>query len=150
MFLKEDWLQTLVIKLAAIATLPIPTIVMKVEGNLGYTSYCRKFIFRCTIIVIFKTKLLKKLIHPSVWTLACINAFNTLKRKLVTTPILIPLHWNKDFYICVNASIMAIGFWWKISRLLNLLCQSSNYSSRKKLLCNWKRGGRHDIFRKKI
>lgn len=36
------------------------------------------------------------------------NAFNTLK-KLVTTPILIPPNWEKDFHVYVDASNVAIG-----------------------------------------
>ena len=55
------------------------------------------------------TELLKKTDTPPVWTSACTNAFNTLKRKLVTTPILIPPNWEKDFHIYVDASNVAIG-----------------------------------------
>ena len=40
-----------------------------------------------------------------VWT----TTFNTLKRKLVTAPILIPPNWKNEFKIYVDASNVAIG-----------------------------------------
>jgi len=39
----------------------------------------------------------------------CVKAFNTLKQKLITTPILIFPNWDKDFEVYVDASNMAIG-----------------------------------------
>jgi hypothetical protein len=36
-------------------------------------------------------------------------AFETLKQKLLTSPILIPPDWNKMFHVYVDASNVAIG-----------------------------------------
>lgn len=55
------------------------------------------------------TKLVKRPDSPPSWISICTNAINTLKRKLITTSILIPPDWDKDFYIYVVASIMTIG-----------------------------------------
>ena len=63
--------------------------------------------FRYAIIVMSLTKLLKKINLPTILTLACTNAFNTLK-IIITTPVLIPSDWDKDFHIYVNVSNVSI------------------------------------------
>lgn len=86
-------------KVAAIVTLPMPTIVTKVKGFFGHSGYFCKFIFRYAIITMPLTELLKKNVSPAIWIPACTNSFNTSKHKLVTTPVLIPPIWEKDFHI---------------------------------------------------
>ena len=92
-----------------IAALPIPTNVTEVRGFLGHTGYYRRFIFQYATIAMPLTELLKKTDSPLVWTSTCTNAFNTLKRKLITAPVLISPNWEKDFHIYVDASNVAIG-----------------------------------------
>ena len=96
-------------KVTIIASLPIPTTVSEVKGFLGHTGYYRRFIYGYATLVMPLTELLKKTDTPPVWTSACIHAFNVVKRKLVTAPILIPPNWDKDFHIYVDASNVALG-----------------------------------------
>ena len=96
-------------KIANIVFLSIPTTVTEVKGFLGHTGYYRRFIFRYAIIAMPLTELLKKDDESPVWTSACTHAFNTLKRKLVSAPILVPPNWDKEFHIFVDASNVAIG-----------------------------------------
>ena len=44
-----------------------------------------------------------------MWTTSCTQAFNTLKRNLVSTPKLVHPNWENDFHIFVDASNVAIG-----------------------------------------
>ena len=96
-------------KIANIMFLLISTTVMEVKGFLGHTGYYRRFIFQYAIIAMPLIELLKKGDEAPVWTSACTYTFNTLKRKLVSTPILVPPNWNKEFHIFVDASNIAIG-----------------------------------------
>ena len=73
-----------------IASLPILITVSDVKGFLGHTSYYLRFIHGYATLAMPLMELLKNMDIPSVWTSACTNSFNTLKRKLVTAPILIP------------------------------------------------------------
>jgi hypothetical protein len=43
------------------------------------------------------------------WTEECQQSFDTLKRKMVTVPILVVPYWSKDFNVHVNASSIALG-----------------------------------------
>ena len=96
-------------KIAIIASLPIPTTVTEVKGFLGHAGYYRRFIFRYSVIALPLTELLKVTDSPPVWTNACTEAFNTLKKKLITAPILVAPNWEKDFEVYVDASNVAIG-----------------------------------------
>ena len=95
-------------KIANIVSLPIPTTVTEVKGFIGHIGYYRRFIYQYAVIVMPLTKLLKKDDEVSVWNSACTHAFNTLKRKFVSAPILIPPNWEKKFHIFVDASNVAI------------------------------------------
>jgi hypothetical protein len=76
---------------------------------LGHTGYYRRFIYRYATIAMPLIELLKKGEDVPVWTSACTHAFNILKRKLLSAPILIPPNWEKEFHIFVDASNVAIG-----------------------------------------
>jgi hypothetical protein len=43
------------------------------------------------------------------WNEDCQKGLDTLKQRLVTTPILIFLDWNKEFHVHVDASSIALG-----------------------------------------
>jgi hypothetical protein len=96
-------------KIAIIASLPLPTTVSEVKGFLGHTGYYRRFIFRYSVIAMPLTELLKRTDTPPVWTQACTEAFNTLKKKLASAPILVAPNWDKDFEVYVDASNVAVG-----------------------------------------
>ncbi|KAL3692362.1 hypothetical protein R1sor_006013 [Riccia sorocarpa] len=46
---------------------------------------------------------------PFVWTDQCQEAFETLKEKLVTAPVLVAPNWNKIFHVSVDTSLLATG-----------------------------------------
>jgi hypothetical protein len=43
------------------------------------------------------------------WTPECDKSFETLKEKLITTPILIFPNWEKEFHVHVDASGISLG-----------------------------------------
>jgi hypothetical protein len=43
------------------------------------------------------------------WTKECQQSFDTLKQKMVTTPILVFLDWSKEFHMHVDASSIKLG-----------------------------------------
>nr|GEV62782.1 hypothetical protein [Tanacetum cinerariifolium] len=65
-----------------------------------------------------KVDVIVKLSHPTtvkdketpfVFSKECIDAFNTLKKKLTEAPILVVLHWNLPFELMCDASDFTIG-----------------------------------------
>jgi hypothetical protein len=43
------------------------------------------------------------------WTEECQQSFDTLKKKMVTMPILVFLDWSKEFNVHVDALSIALG-----------------------------------------
>jgi hypothetical protein len=74
-------------------------------GNIGY--YCR-FIRRYANITSPMENLLKKA-ETFQWIPACDKAFETLKEKLNTTPILIFPNWENEFHVHVDALGISLG-----------------------------------------
>lgn len=94
-----------------IANLPRRDTVFGVRGFVGHVSYYRRFIYLFALICPLLTNLLKKSVDGSslVWTRECTKAFEELKWKLVSTPILVAPNWEKLFHVYVDASNVAIG-----------------------------------------
>ncbi|GKF84737.1 reverse transcriptase domain-containing protein, partial [Tanacetum coccineum] len=91
-------------KVDVIAKIPHPTTVKGVGNFLGHADFT---------VVSFKisrpiTHLLEK-DTPFVFSQDCINAFETLKKKLTETLILIVPDWNLPFELMCDASDFAIG-----------------------------------------
>nr|GEZ28091.1 reverse transcriptase domain-containing protein [Tanacetum cinerariifolium] len=95
-------------KVDVIAKLPHPTTVKGVRSFLGHTSFYRRFIQDFSKIVRPMTHLLEKE-TPFVFSKECIDAFETLKKKLTEAPILVVLDWNLPFELMCDASDFAIG-----------------------------------------
>ena len=96
-------------KVAIIVQLPQPNSVTEVRAFLGHVGYYRRYIYKYANIAIPLTELTKKSDIAHIWTNACTKAFETLKHKLTTAPVLIPPDWEKDFEVYVDASSVAIG-----------------------------------------
>jgi hypothetical protein len=47
--------------------------------------------------------------HQFQWLEECQQSFNTLKKKMITVPILVFPNWSKEFDVHVNASSIALG-----------------------------------------
>nr|GEV83996.1 hypothetical protein [Tanacetum cinerariifolium] len=91
-----------------IAKLPYPTIMKGVRSFLGHAGFYRRFIQDFSKIARPMTHLLKKE-TPFVFSKDCIDAFETLKKKLIEASILVVPDWNLPFKLMCDASDFAIG-----------------------------------------
>nr|GEU58896.1 hypothetical protein [Tanacetum cinerariifolium] len=95
-------------KVDVIAKLPHPTTIKGVRSFLGHVGFYRRFIQDFSKITRPMTHLLEKE-TPFVFSKECIDAFNTLKKKLAKAPILVVLDWNLPFELMCDANDYAIG-----------------------------------------
>ncbi|GJR43170.1 reverse transcriptase domain-containing protein [Tanacetum coccineum] len=95
-------------KVDVIAKLPHPTTVKGVRSFLGHAGFYRRFIQDFSKIARPMTHLLEKE-TPFVFSKDCIDAFQTLKKKLTEAPILVVPDWNLPFELMCDASDFAIG-----------------------------------------
>ncbi|GKC21157.1 reverse transcriptase domain-containing protein [Tanacetum coccineum] len=95
-------------KVDVIAKLPHPTTVKGVRSFLGHAGFYRRFIKDFSKISRPMTYLLEKN-TPFIFSNECIQAFNTLKKKITEAPILIALDWDLPFELMCDASDFAIG-----------------------------------------
>ncbi|GJY59294.1 reverse transcriptase domain-containing protein [Tanacetum coccineum] len=95
-------------KVNVIAKLPHPTTVKGVRSFLGHAGFYRRFIQDFSKIARPMTHLLEKE-TPFVFSKDCIDAFQTLKKKLTEAPILVVPDWNLPFELVCDASDFAIG-----------------------------------------
>ncbi|GJV08214.1 reverse transcriptase domain-containing protein [Tanacetum coccineum] len=95
-------------KVDVIAKLPHPTTVKGVRSFLGHAGFYRRFIKDFSKIARPMTYLLEK--NTSfIFSNECIQAFNTLKKKLTEAPILIAPDWDLPFELMCDASDFGIG-----------------------------------------
>nr|GEU33310.1 reverse transcriptase domain-containing protein [Tanacetum cinerariifolium] len=95
-------------KVDVIAKLPHLNTVKGVRSFLGHAGFYRPFIQDFSKIARPMTHLLEKE-TPFVFSKECINAFNTLKKKLTEASILVVPDWNLPFELICDASDYAIG-----------------------------------------
>ncbi|GJV92876.1 DNA-directed DNA polymerase [Tanacetum coccineum] len=95
-------------KVDVIAKIPHLTIVKGVRSFLGHAGFYRRFIQDFSKIARTMTHLLEKE-TPFVFSKDCIDAFETLKKKLNEAPILVVPDWNLPFELMCDASDFAIG-----------------------------------------
>jgi hypothetical protein len=74
----------------------------------GYRGYYHKFIRNYTSIATSLEKLLKKS-EAFSWNPECDWAFDTLKEKWSTTPILVYPNWQVEFHVHIDASEIDLG-----------------------------------------
>nr|GEW17283.1 DNA-directed DNA polymerase [Tanacetum cinerariifolium] len=96
------------VKVHVIAKLPHPTTVKGVRSFLGHAGFYRRFIQDFSKIARPMNHLLEKE-TPFVFSKECIDAFNTLKKKLTEAPILVTPDWNLPFKLMCDASDYVIG-----------------------------------------
>nr|GEW01431.1 reverse transcriptase domain-containing protein [Tanacetum cinerariifolium] len=90
-------------KVDVIAKLPHPTTVKGVRSFLGHAGFYRRFIQDFSKIARPMAHLLEKE-TPFVVSTECIDAFNTLKKKLTEALILVVPDWNLPFELICDAS----------------------------------------------
>ncbi|GJZ68650.1 reverse transcriptase domain-containing protein [Tanacetum coccineum] len=95
-------------KIDVIAKLPHPTTVKGIRSFLGHAGFYRRFIKDFSKISRPMTHLLEKN-TPFIFSEECIQAFQTLKKKLTEAPILIAPDWDQPFKLMCDASDYAIG-----------------------------------------
>nr|GEY89771.1 reverse transcriptase domain-containing protein [Tanacetum cinerariifolium] len=95
-------------KVNVIAKLPHPTTVKGICSFLGHASFYRQFIQDFLKIPRPMTRLLEK---DTIFFFfkECVEAFQTLKRKLTEAPILISLDWDLPFELMCDVSDFAIA-----------------------------------------
>nr|GEX65142.1 reverse transcriptase domain-containing protein [Tanacetum cinerariifolium] len=95
-------------KVDVIAKLPHPTTVKGVRSFLGHAGFYRRFIQDFSKIARPMTHLLENE-TPFVFSKDCIDAFDTLKKKLIEASILVVPDWNLPFELMCDVSDFAIG-----------------------------------------
>ncbi|GKC86168.1 reverse transcriptase domain-containing protein [Tanacetum coccineum] len=95
-------------KVDVIAKLPHPTTVKGVRSFLGHAGFYRRFIQDFSKIARPMTHFLEKE-TPFVFSQDCIDAFETLKKKLAEAPILVIPDWKLPFKLMCDASDFAIS-----------------------------------------
>nr|GFA45531.1 reverse transcriptase domain-containing protein [Tanacetum cinerariifolium] len=95
-------------KVDVIAKLPHPTTAKGVRSFLGHAGFYRRFIQDFSKIARPMTHLLEKE-TPFVFSKECVDAFDTLKKKLTEAPILVAPDRNLPFELMCDASDFAIG-----------------------------------------
>ncbi|GJT60683.1 reverse transcriptase domain-containing protein [Tanacetum coccineum] len=95
-------------KIDVIAKLPYPTNVKGVRSFLGHAGFYRRFIKDFSMISRPMTQLLLEDVKFDFFD-DCKKAFNILKEKLTTAPIIISPNWNMPFELMCDASDFAVG-----------------------------------------
>ncbi|RDX64880.1 Retrovirus-related Pol polyprotein from transposon 17.6, partial [Mucuna pruriens] len=95
-------------KIDVITSLPKPTSVLDVHSFLGHACFYRWFIKNFSKIALPLSKLLRKDMD-FVFDEACVEAFEELKTRLTSTPILQALNWELPFELISDASNSALG-----------------------------------------
>nr|GEX63096.1 reverse transcriptase domain-containing protein [Tanacetum cinerariifolium] len=95
-------------KVDVIAKLPHPTTVKGVRSFLGHAGFYRRFLQDFSKIARPMTHLLEKE-TPFMFSKECVDALNTLKKKLTEASILVVLDWNLPFELMCDASDFVIG-----------------------------------------
>ena len=95
-------------KIEAVMDWKQPTSVIESRSFLGLVGYYRRFIRDFSKIATPLTQLTRKDI-PFIWTEECTQAFETLKQKLTTTPILTIPQEDVPFAVYTDASLLGLG-----------------------------------------
>nr|GEU42188.1 DNA-directed DNA polymerase [Tanacetum cinerariifolium] len=95
-------------KVDVIAKLPHHTTIKGIRSFLGHAGFYRRFIQGFSKIARPMTRLLEK-DTLFFFSNECIEAFQTLKKKLTETPILVATDWDLPFKLMCDASDFAIG-----------------------------------------
>ncbi|PTQ27291.1 hypothetical protein MARPO_0207s0002 [Marchantia polymorpha] len=95
-------------KIAVIEGLATPTNAKGVAKLLGHVGWYRELIPDFAKIVVPITQLLRKE-NRFEWTDACQEAFEELKSRLSTYPVLRPPDWSMPFHVFCDASSVAVG-----------------------------------------
>jgi hypothetical protein len=96
------------VNIEVIEQLPLPTNVKGICSFLGHAGFYWKFFQNFSQIARPLTHLLAK-DAPFVFTEECLQSFHTLKKALVSAPVIQPPDWHLPFEILCDASDYAVG-----------------------------------------
>ena len=98
-------------KIKAIAEMPAPGTPTELRSALGLMNYYRRFVqdYAAIAAPLYRLTSLKSDIEYWPWDAECEKAFQTLKQKLISAPILYSPDWDQPFIIYTDASIYAMG-----------------------------------------
>jgi len=114
-------------KIETIEKLPHPTNVRGVRSFLGHAGFYRRFIRDFSKIAKVLCNLLMKG-APFNFPNNCLQAFELLKEKLITTPIIVAPDWSLPFEVMCDASDYALGA--VLGQRRNKICQVVYYASK--------------------
>lgn len=88
-----------------------PRHLVELQSFLGFASYYRRFVEGSCWGVMWTTEEGEDLPVPltSAWDEACEEAFQSLKKKLISTPVLAYADFNKPFILEVDAREFAVS-----------------------------------------
>ena len=96
-------------KISAVKSFPTPKSVKDVRSFLGLANYYRRFVHNFAKISSPLNRLTCKDV-VFVWTPECEEAFNELKRRLCSAPILAYPDFRQPFHLYTDASNFALGY----------------------------------------
>ena len=106
--ISADGLEVDQTKIAVIKTLMSPTTVKGIKSFLGHAEFYRRFIKDFSKISKPLCRLLEKDANFD-FDESCRSAFEEIKSRLVSAPIMLTPNWNNEFEIMCDASDYAIG-----------------------------------------
>ncbi|RDX77275.1 Retrovirus-related Pol polyprotein from transposon 17.6, partial [Mucuna pruriens] len=95
-------------KIDVITSLPNPASVREVRSFLGHVGFYRRFIKNFSKLALPLSKLLQKDVEFN-FDQPCIKAFQELKNRLTSAPILQAPNWDLPFELMCDASNSALG-----------------------------------------
>ena len=95
-------------KIEIIEKLPPPTSVKGVRSFLGHASFYRRFIRDFSKVSKPLSNLLMQGV-PFEFNEPCMDAFELMKKKLTSAPIVVAPYWNLPFELMCDASNFAVG-----------------------------------------
>ena len=96
-------------KVRVVQEFPTTINLKELRSFVGLANHYRRFVRGFTNIANPLNPLTKKNV-PFVWTVACAEAFDKLKRNLVSAPILAYPNFREPFLLLVDDSATGIGF----------------------------------------
>ncbi|XP_070030819.1 uncharacterized mitochondrial protein AtMg00860-like [Nicotiana sylvestris] len=105
-------------KIEVISRLPPPTSVKGVRSFLGHVEFYRRFIKDFSKVVNPLCKLLEKDVK-FMFNEGCMTAFELLKYKLTTTPIITTPNWSLPFELMYNASDAASVLGQRVNKMFH-------------------------------
>nr|GEV77138.1 reverse transcriptase domain-containing protein [Tanacetum cinerariifolium] len=115
-------------KVDVITKLPHPITIKGIRSFLGHAGFYRRFIKDFTKIARPMTRLLEK-DALFIFSQECVEAFQTLKRKLTEAPILIALDWDMPFELIKTMTEEESNYTTTEKEMLVVVCAFKKFRS---------------------